>query len=712
MNRSVRCASLVVVIIGLLAGMCAGQVVYDGPSPAAGPVSYGIEKLEHSLEQSCVQWGKTNIVLRIDSANGQSGESYKLEKDGEKIVITGSDSGGLMYGALGLAEKVRNGVLPADVRPISESAHFAFRAIKFNLPWDSYRSAKSLQLHTETCRDIKFWEAFLDMMAENRFNVLTLWNLHPFNFMVRCKNFPEACSFSDAELAEWQKFWHRLFAMAKKRNIETYIVNWNVIVPESFEKAHNIKPSSKRFTGRNIISETVNQYTRESITEVLKQYPELAGLGVSLGDRMGGMTAKEREQWVLDVFVKGMQEAGRPVKFIHRVPFSADKGSGGSTSVSTEQMTRRAIESIEGITLPVLIEVKFNWSHGHSTAELVQVHGGEISDSYWDPQPDRYKVTWMVRNEDFFCLRWGQPEFIRRHIARNGKQYVTGYYIGSECYIPAVDYFERAGLERPWKYAFERQWFYYKSWGRLLYNPETPDGVFEAEFSRRFGDAGAAVFEAFKLGSLFPLRLTSFCKPTWDFTLYSEGLLATAGDVSFDEASPFISVDELMECEALEPGYISIGRYVESCLKKKTFPQDAVTPLELAEQLELDGRRILELLEPLGEPESGTALFYECTDARAWGWLSLYLAEKIRGGTELKFFRLGGSSDRQKLAVSHLTKALGYWDELIGVTRGVYRDMPLTHLNRVSDDKFHWALFRDQVERDIELAKLKNGVSQ
>ena len=92
---------------------------------------------------------------------------------------------------------------------------YLFRAIKFNLPWNSYRVHESLQLHTETVRSLDFWESFLDMMAENRFNVLTLWCLHPFPYMIRPKNFPEACPFSDEELKDWQDFWHGLFGMAQ-----------------------------------------------------------------------------------------------------------------------------------------------------------------------------------------------------------------------------------------------------------------------------------------------------------------------------------------------------------------------------------------------------------------------------------------------------------------------------------------------------------------
>ena len=40
---------------------------------------------------------------------------------------------------------------------------------------------------------------------------------------------------------------------------------------------------------------------------------------------------------------------------------------------------------------------------------------------------------------------------------------------------------------RYYDYEFERYWHFYRLWGRLTYNPETPADVWEHEFSARFG---------------------------------------------------------------------------------------------------------------------------------------------------------------------------------------------------------------------------------
>lgn len=75
-----------------------------------------------------------------------------------------------------------------------------------------------------------------------------------------------------------------------------------------------------------------------------------------------------------------------------------------------------------------------------------------------------------------------------------------------------------------WKWAFERQWLYYKIWGRLLYDSDTPDEVFHAEFIRRYGKDGENLLKASSLAGITPLVFASNTDCGWDFTLYSEAI--------------------------------------------------------------------------------------------------------------------------------------------------------------------------------------------
>ena len=294
-------------------------------------------------------------------------------------------------------------------------------------------------------------------------------------------------------------------------------------------------------------AEIIKDYTRDSVTQLIDTYPDLTGLGTALGERMKGMTPAARQQWIADTYGEGMLRAKRKIRFIYRLPFSATADGRDSASQSVQQMTREGIEAMD-VMKPVWVEAKYNRSHAHATTRLVHVHGGELKDTYWNPPPENYKITWMARNEDFFALRWGQSDFIREHLGKNNQEYVGGYYARHpETYIPAKDYFTKKNLPRPWKYAFERQWMFYSMWGNLLYNPATPDSRFIADWVRRFGFDGESLFTAQKIASRTPLRIASFIRSSWDYTLYSEGLLS----ITSENKGRFITIDDLIRADTL-----------------------------------------------------------------------------------------------------------------------------------------------------------------
>lgn len=680
---------------------------------------HGIKALKKELStQGYVENNSTKsfkIILNLDKEN-DSPEAYSIRRNDTGLTITGSDRAGLMYGILDLKEKISFSRDLDEINETTREPNLPFRAIKFNLPWDSYRRSPALQMHKETCRDLAFWEKFLDMMAENRFNALTLWNLHPFSYMVKLDKFPEALSVKEENFSEWKDFWHSLFAMAKKRGIDTYIVNWNIMVSPEFAKAHQVAEYSieHRFFGDGDTSDLVREYTKACVTEVINTYPNLTGIGVSLGERMGGMSPKEREEWIMETIVAGMQEAERPARFIHRAPFSADKRSDGSMDKTTEQITREAIENTD-LPSPVWVEVKFNWSHGHSTPKLVKVHGGKLTDTYWNPMPENYKMAWTVRNEDIFCLRWGQTDFIREHIKLNVKPYVGGYFIGSECYIPADDYFTRSD-NKEWDYAFERQWLFYKTWGRLLYNPKTKDQVFINEFQKRYGKKGENLFEAFSLVSRVPLEIASMRDVRWDFTLYSEGFLARGRGEAV-----FISIDNLINTKPLDPDYLNIKDYVDKQVSGANL-SGFTTPLKLAEGISedckkalelIDNNEITEIIENKADKENSSQyqniksspIYYEYADVKIWANLGLYYASKIMGGIALQNYRLAGDENHKNEAINHLTEAASYWEKVITYSEPAYKEMPLVHLINNDDEYFHWSKYRDEVQRDIETAR-------
>lgn len=634
-----------------------------------------------SVVAACGEAEAASLGLRLDAAVQKEG--FQIVRKEKRIFVLGKDESGAMYGLLDVAEQARMQGGLQGVKGKTSNPRFPFRAIKFNLPWSPYRPGPAADVHMETCRDLKFWKRFLDMMALNRFNALTLWNLHPFTYMIRPANYPKACPLSDKELEDWRSFWRSLFRMAKERGIETYIVNWNIVVSPEFASAYGAKEYEDT-------SPLVRRYMRECITQVIDEYEDLTGLGVTLADWMGGLKPKEAEDFVEETFVAGMKNAKRPVKFIHRATLAGDP------------MELRRVIDHAALPDPVWVEIKFNWSHGHSTPQLAITHdyeSGKLDERFWTPAPTNYKIAWMIRNEDFFILRWGEPDFIRAHIAANGHDYVGGYFVGSEGYIPAKDYSHKPVPHLTWDYAFEKQWMFYMLWGRLLYDPQTPDAVFEAELDRRYGAGlGTKLLRACTLASRMPLKLASFYRATWDFTLYSEGFLAPVKPGNESGSSPFISIDELIAIRTLDPTYLSIRDFVSGT---RSGP-GLVTPLELADGLEADGREALKLVASLRpvSPASTGALECELEDIETWAYLSLYLADKLRAGTALETYRRLGGAEVKEKTVRLLERAATYWDKICGITSAHYVETPYA-----DGESFSWEKYRPRVLLDIETAR-------
>ncbi len=670
-------------------------------------IAYAVEKFKELEQTNDVVFTDSSADLIIRTALDTiklASEAYRIEKQNNLVEVTGGDAVGLMYGLLEVKNQLKSG--NGSVENIEESPRLMFRAIKFNLPWDSYRRSEALSLHYETCRDTNYWEAFLDMMVENRFNKLTLWNLHPFSYLVKTEKYPEACSLSDEDLVDWQRFWHTLFRMAKDRGIETYLINWNIFVSPEFARAHNVCDyclTGKHFVPQGDTSEIIKDYTRETIKAVIDTYPDLTGLGITLGEGMGNMTAGEREEWLLDSYIEGMRMASRKVKFIHRVPLSAGTSSGGTTSVEVEEMTRETLDSLTCVDGPINIELKFNWSHSYSTPHLVKVHGGKLNDAYWNPLPNNYYLAWMMRNEDFFMLRWGQTDFIRKHIATNVHPYVNGYYVGSETYIPAKDYITSLP-GTSYRYAFDRQWMYYKVLGRLLYNPETPDEFFVNEFEQRFPGLGGKLFEAQAKASKVPLVIASWQNATWDFSLYSEGMLRSVVKDSI-KVQKLISLDDMANKTPMEPDYLSIADFLAN---ENNIPKGKISPYHLADSLETICNQVLKEAKRI-KPGANVDLLYEVTDIKAWANLGLYFSHKLRAAVEYKRFKTSNDVKDLDKSIEWLSKATERWQDLVEVTNPVYKPVPLTHFceNTPGFEElyFHWSIVEDQVIAELDWLK-------
>ncbi len=640
-------------------------------------------------------------------------ESFEIETasvpGGWTVDVVAFGPRGAMYGVWEVVDRIEPSGALRSAANGRRSPRVRFRAVKFDLPWASYRRGPAMALHDETCRSRRFWREYIDMLARNRFNVLTLWSLHPFPWMVRVAGFEYATPFSDLELAEWRELWKFIFRHAKDRGLDTYIVTWNIFVSDEFALRHGVDFSDGEYHfGAGDTRDIVKEYNRRCISALIDEYEDLTGVGTGLGERMENLDPLQRQRWVDEVVVAAVKAAKRAVKFILRAPFTADP-----------QLARDSLAAAN-LDRTVWMEYKFNWSHGHSTPTLCMTHdtgaGPEgaptVDDRYWNPPPESYRLAWMVRNEDFFVLRWGSADFIRSHVRSNAAPSSCGYFVGSEGMIPAKDLSHRRPHRHlTWEYAFQKQWLFYALWGNLLYDPGAADQMFADMFARRYGPAAAGrMLEAFARASVMPLRFASFYRATWDYTLYSEGFLAPFGPKALrsdGSATPFVTLDRLMAQPTLDPAYVSIAEYADSILTGRPG-RSGISPLALARSCAADGARVASLVaevrrEELADPDTCDS---ELDDLLAWSHLLLYFGEKIEAGVALALYRGRGSEADKREALGHILRAEEHWNGVCKATDSRYGSLPYIERGETGYRlTFSWSDYRGEVHRDVDLVR-------
>jgi hypothetical protein len=708
--------ALLFILSMLSVGMYAKEIVVSSQS-VSRIINYGLSKLNETTAtfgnrvviKPIQEYQSANIVAVVQTdisaiklnpeitPRQLKPEGFQIIRSDKNIIVVGADEKGVMYGILDLAEQLQNNKGQLGLVSVKrEEPRLGFRAIKFNLPFMAYRSSISLTQQEYVIRDPKFWETFLDMMAKNRYNVISLWSMHPYHYMIRAKNFPEACPFDDKELLAWKNFWTQLFKMAHDRGIETYLINWNLFVSPSFANAHKVAlySTGPSHAGQGDTSKIIEQYTKESITQVINEYPELDGLGITIGERMGGQSPDERRAWLDRTIFAGMKEANRKIKFVYRAPLSSNTGSGGSTSEENDLQSRKHVETVDA--KETYVEFKFNWSHGHSSPKLFMVHGGKLTDKYRNPLPTKYKYVWTMRNEDFYILRWGNSDFIREFIKNNGQEYVAGCFLGSEIFTPALDFTSLPGPHKTWDYHFQRQWLWYAMWGRLMYNPATPDLVFEQMLANKYGKpVGNEALQAWKIATNNQLKFAAFHKGTADAQLYSEGFCSWGENIP----STLFDINNIITHPVLDTTrYVNIKVWVSNGEKTSG---DQISPLQLSRELDSDNARLQVLINKLKASNLSAGAAVEVNDLQAWYWFGKYFSDKVKAAVALARYRYK-NDDRREEAITYLKGCSGYWMNY-GKTITKYNKESFPFI--IARGDYSWKEMQLQVDKDIDLAK-------
>ena len=175
------------------------KIKYDGEVPQSLFAIDNISKACKSkkikvMDQDTDKQPALMINMIIDPALGF--EAYRIDQQENSIVLAGGDANGLMYAGIDLTEMILLGKDLFAIGSIDQKPYIRHRGLRYNIPLDagtpSYDdTGDAAQKNIETMWEWDFWKQYLDHMALNRYNLLTIWSLHPYPSWIRVPDYPE-----------------------------------------------------------------------------------------------------------------------------------------------------------------------------------------------------------------------------------------------------------------------------------------------------------------------------------------------------------------------------------------------------------------------------------------------------------------------------------------------------------------------------------------
>lgn len=665
-------------------------------------LNYGADAIKKAATQNNWNYAQGNSALSIivasDSKSVESiaknealsvpdqfhWQGYHIRvatKPKQKIIyILSADQTGAMYGCLDIAEAIKL----ETIETIANSDHKPFmerRGIKFNIPLDlrtpSYTDpSDAAQQNIPNVWEKDFWIRFLDQMVTHRYNVLTLWNLHPFPSMVKVPEFPDVAlndvwrtkeklddGFSHTGLNYVRpnmlanhevvkkisidqkiEFWREIMKMANDRGIEVYVFTWNIFV-NGAEGKHGILNKQD--------NDTTIQYFRAAVRELVKTYPLLAGIGITAGESMDHKLKGKytNENWLASTYGEGVKDAlksdpNRKFRLIHRFH---------QTSLSE---IKNAFSEYKGT---IDLSLKYAIAHMYSIPNPPFILPAM-------PLLSESTKSWLtIRNDDIYSFRWANNDFARKFIRSIPEpNKIAGYYMGPDGYCWGLDYLTK-GPEN--QLVLEKQWYSFMLWGRLGYDPDLSDDLFLKTLQAKFPQIPVQkIYQPWSSSSMIFPWITRLVWGDIDLKWFPEA------NISHPTHRGFYTVGEYAVREPM-PGSNIRNIYLWAGLLHDGKKDTMISPMQVADSISKLTAETIDGLKQL--PSLKFSDFSEINqmvaDMEAFAHIGNYYAAKIRAACHLALFdRYSNQSDKDQ-SIAYLKEAKAHWSKYASVYDQFYK---------------------------------------
>lgn len=671
------------------------------PLATAAPVVWALDQLKAALtlkkiafETSPQKGDGFNIVL-ADQQQFQGSpnpESLQITPAKDGLSVSGGGPVGLSYALTELADRVRYAV-PGDTgltisKDIRETPANRIRGIDRLFVTEVEDKAWYY--------DRDFWTGYLDRLATARFNRFTLafgldydapigisenyfHFVYPYLLAVPGYDV-RVTDISDEERdrnLETLKFIARETA---RRGLQFQLGIWT----HAYDGTDSPR-QEHHYSG--LTAENHPLYARDALTLLLKTIPEIHGVTLRVHGESGiGEGSYTFWQTLYEAFTK----AGRPVEI----------------DMHAKGITAEMIAMAKATGMPTLISPKFSGEHmglGYHQADIRafefnrtnQTAHGMQSVSLNERRFTRYSYSDLFiegRSYEILHRLWPGSQ---RHLIWGDPAMVAGFSRASSfCGSMGLDVMEpltfkgREGSGHPGgrtAYADKtldpgvQDWrkfdYYYRLWGRLLYNPDTDAEVWRRYLVATFGKAAGAMEAAMASASqIQPIFFSTHCPSTSNRGYWPEIYLDMA-IVPGTEPAPYKEMEapySVARVSALDPQiFASIDEHVTDLLAgKMTGRYSPTETLAWMDDVTNAAQNALTKAKALA-PDTVEFRRWE-EDLRITVGLGRFFTDKLRAALFYEIWKRGGPDEAAKLALNHQMIARDAWAQMADRANKVY----------------------------------------
>ena len=452
--------SALLLLVFLTTLTMAQRVSIQTGKKASAREQYAAEYLQKKLTEMgyTVSPKKADCKITLSNANSGTAEGYTIAKDKKGIMVTGNDATGVIYGCVELAERIKQaGGL--DIQSVTEAPGMVMRGTCIGLQKTVYLPGHGVYEYPYTPENFPWfydkaeWVKYLDMMVENKYNSLYLWNGHPFASLVKLKDYPFALEVDEETFKKNEEIFSFLTHEADKRGIWVIQMFYNIILSKPFADHYGLKTQDRH----RPITPLISDYTRKSIAAFIEKYPNV-GLLVCLGEAMA--TIDDDVKWMKETIIPGIKDGLK---------------TSGRTDIPP--VVLRSHDTDGPLVLKESLPLYPNiYTMSKYTGESLTTYtpGGP-----WGETHQQLAAAAPVHIDNVHILanlepwRWSSPAFIQKTVqAMHRVHHSKGLHL-----YPQASYWD-------WPYTadklpngerlkqLDRDWMWYEAWGRYSWNDQ------------------------------------------------------------------------------------------------------------------------------------------------------------------------------------------------------------------------------------------------